>query len=422
MFEEKIKYFIFNVITTNNIEQLINMWDTMEFPNEYKLMVSLSSYHKSIYPPRLKEVLSLEGTHFITYFKNNNIFLMSNEIINNMRDSKSYIASDYSIMFDTNYASYIDRFISDVNNANLSNEVYTHIDILLQNNFNYDFLFYLTENYYNIFVKNQSIVGKGLNQHKLNLYKNLVSLELFKSLDTEEYKRNKLLKFTISENEAKIKADDIFDKIFNSHQANDIMSMYSVIHKTMILLLIGILKIKFGDNKSASSKVEKLFDYISNVLGIYYERECIVAHKFFQDNKNVGIFNKFHKGMNIDKLYNLIENIAWDFSVPRIMQYHLQMISQADFFTPIFLTNDSNLRQLLKLFQVKGVLYSDKNELHISFPDFNSFEYFKSIGCNIERYFEDEVINQRITLYNDNLKNDFFCIERELDELKKILT
>jgi hypothetical protein len=399
-------------------------WMIMENSNDTRAIVSLDNYHRNVYPSGINKLIETVDSHFIPYFSSGMLYFMENELINEMimngsTDTKFKL--DYSIMLDTNYASYIDNFVRNSEWSVMNNEVFQVIDVLIRGEYQYDYLFYLIENYRNSF-KLEGTEDETIRKDKrAKLYRNLVSLELFKNIDKRQYLERGTVSYSITETEAFLLADQIFNGMFNSSNIEEMMSMFKNIHNNMVLLLIGILINKFETKASVPRKIDNLFRFTNDVLGVYFERELVVAHKYFLDSKNVNILNKINKGMNTDRLFKQIENIAWDFSVPRIMEYFLKHGGVGRFFIPFFLTNDYNLRQLLNLFKVKGVLYDKTGDLFVPFPVINTSDYFSENNCDIEMYFTDAVKEQRIKIYQRNTRDNFIVIKEEFNRLVKIL-
>jgi hypothetical protein len=184
---------------------------------------------------------------------------------------------------------------------------------------------------------------------------------------------------------------------------------------------LGILQIKFSDKSNISSKLRKLFEYSHKVIGVYFERELMIAHKYFCKAENVKILAKINKGMKTENLYKIIENIAWDFTVPRIMEFFLTRIGEGRFFIPFFLTNDFRLRELLKLFSVKGIVYNTKKGFFLPISDENTFDYYKRHDVDVEQYFTDEAKIERQGVYKRNCENEFIIVEEEYQKLLNIL-
>lgn len=149
MKKEKQLYFLSKAKTPFDV---VTVWNMMESKtNNSKAIISLENYEKSFLPKKFINVVFSEDNDFISYFQSKNLFFIDNEIMKNMLSSPydTKIPIDYSVMFDTNYASYIHQFVNNDMN-NLKNEVLNSIAILLRENFQYDYHFYLIENSKNI--------------------------------------------------------------------------------------------------------------------------------------------------------------------------------------------------------------------------------------------------------------------------------
>ncbi|NJJ41405.1 hypothetical protein [Paenibacillus apii] len=425
MNEEILRQGINMLINAVDPNDVFKAWIMMMNSDDRRAIVALDSYERSVNPDGIRDIIMTPDSNFIPYFVSDRLFFIENELIVEMFENsnkETNIKIDYSIMLDTNYSSYIDNFVRNKNWASMNNEQFKTIDLLIKGDFQYDYLFYMIENYKNSFKLNDLEDENTRRNKRTKLYQNLASLELFKNIDKDEYIKKGVVKYEISQTEAYILTDQIFNGIFNSCNIDEMMNMFETLHKCMTLLLIGILKIRFDTRLSVQGKVHKLFEFTNNVLGIYYEREFIVAHKFFVKSTNVNILNKINKGMKPEKLFRLIENMAWDFSVPRIMEYFLKSGGVGRFFVPFFLTNDFNLRQLLNMFKVKGVIFDKTGGLFIPFPDFNSTNYFEEHNCDIEMFFSDEAKEHRKRVYQANINNNFNNIKEEFEKLVDVLS
>ncbi|SHN73298.1 hypothetical protein SAMN04487896_3183 [Paenibacillus sp. ov031] len=415
---------LYNLSQASEPNELFEAWASMNTSDDTRAVLSLDNYHKSSYPIGIKKLIESENSHFIPYFSSDKLYFVENDLIKEMimnGSNDTTFKVDYSIMLDTNYASYIDNFVTNTGWSTMNNEVFQSIDVLIRGGYHYDYLFYMIENYKNSFKLDEELDESIRMDKRAKLYKNLVSLELFKSIDQKQYIDNGTISYGISETEAFLLADRIFNGTFNANGIKEMMSLFKNLHQSMTLLLIGILIHKFENKVSVPKKIDKLFRFINDDLGIYYEREVVVAHQYFLNSKNVNMLNKINKGMNTEKLFRLIENIAWDFSVPRIMEYFLKLGGEGRFFIPFFLTNDFNLRQLLSLFKIKGVLFDKTGDLFVPLPVFNTNDYFKKHECNVEIYFTDDFKLDREAVYQRNVKEDFSIIKEKFKTLVHIL-
>ncbi|QEK97009.1 hypothetical protein EXD81_06200 [Bacillus amyloliquefaciens] len=166
----------------------------------------------------------------------------------------------------------------------------------------------------------------------------------------------------------------------------------------------------------------KLLEYVQNKVGIYYEREMVIALKYFKNAKSVGIFNKINKGGNQKKLLEKIENTAWDFMAPRVMEYFSNLNSEGRYFIPFFLSHDKNLRELLTLFEIKGVLQDIRTGQLIPFTKISSAELFKNEGVEIDlSFYSQESTNKRRLIYEKNINEGFRILQDEFSELNDIM-
>jgi len=423
---ERFKKGVYYLSKSNTPRDVFLAWRYMEnLTKDKSAIIALKDYERSAYPSGMISLVNSRESGFIPYFQSDKLYFVDDELLDEMFDNSSRDVNfriDYSVMFDTNFSSYIHRFVNKSNWSSLSNEVFSSIDILIRKDFRFDYFFYLIENYSNAFL-NEKNSPSTMQNIQADLYLNLVSLELFKNIDKNEYCKNGNIRYNITEQEAYILVDRIFGDFYNSSKGKEVLESFVLLHRSMVLFLIGVLKIRFKHKTSPDKKIVALFSYINNVVGAYLEREMIVAHKFYSNPRSVGILNKINKGMKKDKLYKSIENIAWDFTAPRIMEYFLELGGEGRYFIPFFLSYDKNLRELLRLYNVKGVIYNKNGSELTPFTEMNGIDYFQKHNCKFdyEAMFSIEGIEMRNekAYYNKNTK--FRVIEDEFEKLVEVM-
>ncbi|MGG3622254.1 hypothetical protein ABES25_01575 [Bacillus gobiensis] len=260
------------------------------------------------------------------------------------------------------------------------------------------------------------------NPKHLAVYENLYYSELFKSINHGKYINGNKIEFMISENEAKQKTDELIN-IFYKNNNKDVLRMFIDMHQSITLLLIGIWQIQFSSKASAKNKMKKLFEFVKHKVGIYYERELVIALKYFEDTKSVGMLNKINKGGNQEGLLGKIENIAWDFLVPRVIEFQINVNKEKSFFIPLFLSHDKKLKDLIRLFKIKGILLHKETNEFIPISELNTTKFFEEKGlleC-LEMLKTDEVIEERSRVRKKNTDNNFEVINNELRKLTQIL-
>ncbi len=387
---------------------------------DYKAIVSLDTYDELTLSNDITRVVKDINSGFISYYDSNRLYCIDNDSMNTMiQTGSNNIESDYSIMFDTNFTSYIDRFVRTGSPGVSENRVYMAIDMLLKNNYQYDYNFYLLENTKIItdFDRADNYQFELNNEH----FENIVSMELFKSIKRDVYMDTGKLEYSISYDMARSQAKYIVDSLYKSEQGKSFCNSIIMMQKQILLNLIGMVRINFTSNNGARKKAKEFFTYIKNVSGIYMEREVIIAYKYFDKNKKLAIFKKINKGIKSNKLYSLLSNIAWDFTIPRFMERILSTCGEGDYFLPILLSIDSDLRELLRLFPVKASIFHKHNLKLLPIPSKSSIEYFTEKKCEDDfiKLFDER--EKRINVLRVNQNDNYKIIQKEYKKLEKII-
>lgn len=385
---EELLYFLSKANSPYEVGMAWSMMGPIE--DKSRAIITLEHYSNSFLPDTFIKVLYSEDNDFISYLQSENIFFIDNEILKKMITlDKVDIPIDYSVMFDTNYASYIHQFVNN-NTNNFKNEIFKSIDILLRENFQYDYYFYLVENSKALDLGLHYDMDYFKNTHQ-DIYENLVSLELFKSADEKLYREKGKVKYTLSPNEARQNVEELIGKLFCTQEGKDHLKQLRFLQKQLTLFLIGVFQIHFSSNRSPQKKMKELFDFMNEKVGVYYEREAMVAYKYFKEKGGVRIFRKINKDTAPQKILELIDNIAWDFTAPRIMEFLMRFGGVSKFFIPFFLSHDIGLKEILKLYSVKGVIINETSDF-IPFPSVITREYLENEKCTIDfdYYFSNE--------------------------------
>lgn len=427
MNNEKFKIGLIGLSEATLPSEVYNIWCSMgDAKKDKTVIISLEGYDKNIYPKALNEIINSEDSAFIPYFESGKLYFIDDELLGEMIEKKGLDVKfpvDYSIMLDTNYSSYIDKFVNSEDLSSLNNNIFITIDILIREDFHYDYLFYMIENYKNTFLNSGLGNVLPIAELKAAMYQNLVSLELFKNIDKKEYCANGKVKYNISKQEAYLNVDGIFSDVFNSSRGKEFMEMFLTMHKNLVLFLIGVIRIRFQSKKSYHHKTRELFEYMNDTLGIFFQREMTIAHRYFMNPQNVQLINKVNNGMTKDNLLKSIENFAWDFASPRIMEIFLKAGGEGRYFIPFFLSNDKNLRDLLKLFKVKSVIFDKNQIMPTPIPSEDYIHYFEKNepDLDLNMFFNDEAKNKREERYKFNKKNNFSCLEEEFCKLAEVM-
>ena len=163
-------------------------------------MVSLPSYEEGSYFPLFEAPTTLPKKYVVPYLYYPYVYFVSHEPL-----VRPWLKIGYIITFDTNFASYVDKVVRGEPLKSQQGEIMQVIDDILYNNLNFDPMFYLVEN-----IKQAYPIALGMKNdetsspHKFwdlldeGFRQNIVSLQLFRDVDYQYYRKSRNLKFNIS--------------------------------------------------------------------------------------------------------------------------------------------------------------------------------------------------------------------------------
>jgi hypothetical protein len=370
---------------------------------ELSAMVALSKYDKVVVPHSIKKYTGKPNSFLVPYFSSDKIYFLDDELFSEMFSADEFrFRIDYSLMFDTNIATYVDKLVRGEALGSVQSKVVSLVDDILHDDLNFDHLFYMTENVKNVLpMIERGTFSKIKFWRSLDngFRRNLVSLQIFRSIDCQEYKRTCNPRPKFSFQQAARHAIDFTYDFYASEVGKDHILNFVLVQRMILLQLIGMVRIQLSSCKSAKFKMGEYFSYIHNVVGVYFDREAIIAHKYFSDRKTLAMLEKIKNGCRKQGLLKKLDNIAWDMAAPRLMERLIVAGGEGRYFVPMFLTFDSGLRQLLSHYPVKGAIFNKKTGAYVPIPEVNTREYFARHGCQdeIDYFHSDPVCSERLS-------------------------
>lgn len=389
-------------------------------------MVSLSDYKKQAVPFSINKYTHSKG-YLIPYFSNENIYFLDDALLKGMFSSNEFkFGIDYSLMFDTNIATYINKLVRGESLGNIHSKFIPLIDDILHDDLNFDHLFYMTENVKEIIKQiefnsaTEFIFWKSLDK---NFRKSLVSLQVFRSIDTKEYKRTSNPRPQVTYRQAVRNAVAFSYDFYASEVGKEQILNFVLVQRMILLQLIGIVKIQLSSAKHAKVKMKEYFKYVHEVVGAYFDREAIIAHKYFQDRNNVKALEKIKRGGNRAGLLKRLDNIAWDMAAPRFMEKLITHVGEGRYFIPMFLTFDSNLKELLSHYPVKGVIFNKEQGSFAPIPAINTREHFTQHDCleELDYLYSAPIRSERLSREKPTRLSINKLIRREYRSLIKLI-
>lgn len=266
--------------TARNPSEAVLAWSFLQkkYPH-LRAIVSLDEYPKETLPYSIIKYTKKPDEYLIPYFSSPNIYFLDDASLTDMFSlNEAKLKVDYSLMFDTNLASYINKLVRGESLGNIQSKVISLIDSVLQDDLNTDHLFYMVENAKNVLPllnsdsRSKLVFWRALNK---NFRRNMVSLQVFGSIDCKEYKRTSFPKPLATYREAARNAISFCYDFYASDIGKEHMQDFTLLQRLLLLQLIGMLKIQLSTSKSAKNKMKDYFTFIHEVVGAYFDRESV---------------------------------------------------------------------------------------------------------------------------------------------------
>lgn len=402
-------------------------------------IISLPVYNKELLQQKRIRTNSAYNKYLVPYFSSEKLFFIDDEIVNTILEhGEAKILVDHTISFDTNFAGYINSVVrgekikgGNQNDHGLEhqNKIIKILDNLIYDDLNFDHFFYLIENIkfvYPALSKTNTATSpiKFWNMLDKKFRKNIVSLELFRGIDCQQYRKTRSPQSVFTFRQAVKNVIKSTHAQFLSHLGIRGVNVLLRMQRLSLLYLIGTYKIEFSPEKDLKIKTEIFFNYIQNTIGYYSDRDTLMAFKYFQNRKNVPLLKKVNNGRLPKKLFERLNNIAWDMTVPKILDLLITgWATKCHFLAPFFLTFDADLGDLLRMHQVKCILIDRSKSRTMPFTEINTQDYYIQNGCKdiIVDFFSKEKTASRMNAEPPPLTEVDRLISKEFLSLKQIM-
>jgi len=309
-----------------------------------------------------------------TIFKYPNLSFLNHSIIYEaQRGVNLPVNIDYSISFESNTGSYVHDYIT--GRKDVPEKFKKILHLMLENDFNLDPLLYIIET-----------VAKG--EKNKDFYDNFFSLKKLMTCDMDYYKNTKKIKSIFSDEILMIEALKDIESLENDY--SEIINHSKRIHLIMKCILLLIIVSRYKYRKKGEDNFPFQLKYIVKFMDKKFQtiflRELVVAIEYF-NNHQFEFFNKIH---NHEEFFKNINNMAWDFSIIRILEsfYVSRPEENVDFFIPFIFSWDKGLLESMELFYCKDLLIFKKERMIHTVPSESLEDKIKEY--NLDEYFTIE--------------------------------
>ncbi|MDT0015635.1 hypothetical protein QJV03_00370 [Listeria swaminathanii] len=292
-------------------------------------------------------------------------FLDKNQASNLATQNTSQFGFANCVNFDSNVVSYMDRlFLTRDKDNNLDLFLFLR-NLLKRGRVDFTCYPYMYENYTKLDDSNV-LEGVRSSLKAFFTYKSFNNVDEF-----DNYFYNKQ-EHDYSQKICK-ESNDFIQGMFRMKKEID-KKQESSHQKLIQALILQSAIIKFSSNKGVKFKVEQLFDFFVNELGIFLEREIAICYLYLKnDRRTARFFGKIQK--NSKNILNVIEGMSWDLSHIRRLEGAMteSEYNKADFEMHSLATFDNGLKEMLSIYPIKTIAFSKNKKIMIFVNDFKNF-------------------------------------------------
>lgn len=363
------------ITSSTNIEMVSKFCHNLDILKDYKI---ITTSDKDNHFPDIfgfKKFDENSGAGIYSIFLEKRLFFLSKSAINNSKGKNLDARIDYSISFDTQAISYVDRMF---NNKEYPPIFKTAFDYIIENDFNIDGIPYLCEN-------SSKLADRRI---KEAMFETLNTFQILRTLDKHEYKKTGRIRSTLSLTENKKEVDSLIEACEGLHEN---MHIATPMYDKCLLLLIYIVDIHLNRKCDAKKKMNEFLYYCQNRFSGLPLRMIYIAYALF-NKYNLMFFKKIQKGLDKDKLLRELENMAWDLyhihSLENTNEFYSEF--EKDFVVKVFLTFDRGLIEIINLKPVKALVYKENSDYVLPFYIGND-----ELARDFPYYFTDEAYHLR---------------------------
>ncbi|WP_040981146.1 hypothetical protein [Oceanobacillus jeddahense] len=257
---------------------------------------------------------------------------------------------DNAIHFDTQVVSYLSLLLK---NKNISepkmSQVYKLLYFVLSRNIDYTCYPYLFENW-NKLSSIKTLEG---------VHQSLCAFLFFKSLNLNQFKEYILSKAQVSySSNTLIQADEFIANMKNNY-FNDYL------WEGIYCLLLKVIIIDWSSNRKVKKKLEELLDFINFELGVFLEREFVIAYLFLKkDKSSKSFFKRIQPTAN--ELIKTIQGMSWDlWHIRRLAEdMNINTTENIPFEMHSLATFDKGLKDVLLAYPVRAIFFDNDGSAH----------------------------------------------------------
>ncbi|HRH04810.1 MAG TPA: hypothetical protein PK702_03195 [Burkholderiaceae bacterium] len=332
------------------------------------------------------------GAAIISPFASERVLLLDSATLHEMDIlGETKFQLDYSIALDTSAMSCLVSFLGSGSNR-LPKDMQEVFSFLAQDHVFTDPMPYVVENLGSI----------DSDENRFKITRNIEAYQHLKTIDASYYSKHGVIRSKMSAHEIKLEAENFVNDIWTSPKYTELVKTAQYRQKIMLVILLKTVTIQLlHPGWSLQKKMQELLDFMNERLSCMFQRETIIACKYFQMGQKFVFFGKIHKNKPLPEILTELSGMSWDcwhiHHIEQTMNHKPE--SEARYFFAALLTFDKRYIDLLtccqlRAFASKGALSTSRS--YYSGPMFGlgSESFERELQT---RYYSESAVTMRFT-------------------------
>jgi len=349
------------------------------------------------------------GAAIRSIFASDNVLLLDAETITEMAEGKAHFLVDQSVSLDTQALSYLRPYFENSHAPRLPADFSDVFEFIARPEVCVDPIPYVTENLRNL----------GDAKNEAAILANLRAYEVFRTVDVEALRATGRARSTRSEAELDSRSSKLLVGMRKNRADTKFYSEVCFRYNFLYAQLLKMVEIQFRSSGSGvDAKMEEFLEFLHGALSCMSAREIALARAYFERGQTLLFFGKVQRLR--PKLFRHLSSMTWDLYHVRQLELALtlQVLPGARYFFPALLTFDKKFIEIIDLYPLKAVAFSESSRQIFPFYDGSWQDLLASTESNVrifsEKYYSESARRARADRI-DHARSTMEVTVRELE-------
>lgn len=364
--QKSYKLLVENLSGLQSFEEVITYWtNNIDIMKECDLVFTFDEIGAKLPLQSAVKAFDNEKIYLRSVYDNHSIYIFNIENFQCLRNEIEYkFGIEHVLLVDTQFGKHAYLYYKDTDYRNTDEGLKTGkvIRLIAENNVNFNFIFYVIENYPNYLAGDMSSIKSQV-----------VALKAIQHVDKTEFINNGKFISLITNDELESQADDI---LLEYKKLSTGMSDGLRLQSEIACLILKTILLKHDKNLSINKRNNLLVTFADEVLSRILQRELVICIKYLS-GENISLFDPVNSLAAAD-IPKKINAMSWDFMLLRLAEEFSLSFSSSIFKIAYFLSFDRRLVEIRDAYSIKGCLRSRNLNKGYTIADSTMTKIFES--------------------------------------------